>query len=1004
MKRLKDLLVSHENQEKKEVLGLNSHWLLNTRPSVATPNGPPDPQYIQEIISNIEKPYFAASFDSGRYEIESYLQSTFRNLKVIDERLTLLRQRQTAVCRQVSHLILEKQPFYQAELRKVMKLQELNRDAYLQCKEARSSLEALSRGLVEPHFLVLRNHGRCLRLKKVMEILRRIRTLKESAAQLDKLIDNGEFLAAIRLHRGSLLVTEDFRMFRCVDSLQHRLRAAHLRIDDALDTVLAKSCENFDPQLYAIAQEAYERLGSTQTTVAQLQLHYTTAIHIRAARVVASFIRPIADAASPGSAEDLDVSDCQTLADYEKLCKRLPEEALVPCLATLCKSIWNILVCYHCTALWHDNEANGHVRSGCPKDSSEEELLAEERANSSDSSGPIFNADITRQWHGYVTSKLSSNRGRIWMDISSRVRPLLGTIAEHAQGMTFEAIAAVLNIVNGLARVGEEFAGHVSSDLLEVLRNSIQKFFVGFHKKHMERLRLFLDNETWELCPVSANFTLLDLHEFHHFFKTFHRRASTNICANETDEMCRRSASERLFREPFTCHLFDIEDVPDSVRTPVDIAAGSVASSSPGSPTLNRKVSLGRHDKSATDSESGESGPILASTTIEVLRLIGRYMQMMQLLKPIASEVMHCIGQLFDYYLFVIHNLFGSLNTSGQTAHLPDRLQKTIARISARLVASAKSPVVINGTRFAVPDCIANRHKEESLQSSDLQNISEIIQRHIVGIESLVFLATVLETQLLSSLHECLPDSKHGLLVVFKEQSIVTAFEVRDSAGFELASKVFPPLLSITLNQNGTSNGNSVKATKTTPESATSSPPPSQTILRQLIASRDWVAQDAVATKPSAYLTVLSTAIRRFADLLTTAARHLGATPAARTAVWRGTLHWLSSELLEGIATVNECSEEGRSQMLLDVQSTALLCESESGIRPFVNLDFLVDYIQAFYVPIREWEAWLMSQDVTKRYSQHQLTGLASCLSRGDRKTRQRLINIVNQMYPKKPV
>ncbi|VDL86030.1 unnamed protein product [Schistocephalus solidus] len=224
---------------------------------------------------------------------------------------------------------------------------------------------------------------------------------------------------------------------------------------------------------------------------------------------------------------------------------------------------------------------------------------------------------------------------------------------------------------------------------------------------------------------------------------------------------------------------------------------------------------------------------------------------------------------------------------------------------------------------------------------------------------------------------------------------------------------------------------------------------------------------------------------------MTSAVRHLGATPAARTAIWRGTLHWLSSELLEGIATVNECSEEGRSQMLLDVQSTALLCESESGDRfrgwlrmnsvcrrqtdtsidgvllrvqsyghllnefrvrssgvappgvgqdwlttankpemaipisfvfagnidlpvrllaavwllaPFVNLDFLVDYIQAFYVPIREWEAWLMSQDVTKRYSQHQLTGLASCLSRGDRKTRQRLINIVNQMYPKKPV
>ncbi|KAL7056727.1 hypothetical protein AAHC03_020655 [Spirometra sp. Aus1] len=994
----------HENQEQNEILSLNSHWQLNTLPPEADPAGPPDPQYMKEIISGIEKPYFDAYFDSGKYEFESHLRSNFRNLKGIDERLTLLRQRQSAVCRQVSHLILEKQPFYQEELRKVMQLQELNRDAYLQCKEARSSLEALSRGLVEPHFLVLRNHRRCLRLKKVIEILRRIRTLKESAAQLDKLIDNGEFSAAIRLHRGSLLVTEDFGMFRCVDSLQHRLRAAHLRIDDALDAVLAKSCESFDQQLYAIAQEAYERLGSTQTTVAQLQLHYTTAIHTRAARVVASFIRPVTDAANP---EALDVSDCQTAEDYDNLCKRLPEEALVPCLAALCKSIWNILVCYHRTALWHDNEANGHARSGTSKDSSSssEELSTEEKANLSDSSGPMFNTDITRQWHGYVTSKLSSNRGRIWMDISSRVRPLLGTIAEHAQGMTFEAIAAVLNIVNGLVRVGEEFAGHVSSDLLEVLRNSIQQFFVGFHRKHMERLRLFLDNETWELCPVSANFTLLDLHEFHHFFKTFHRRSSSSTCADETDEMCRRGASERLFREPFTCQLFDVEEVPDPVRTPVDVTALSVTSSSTGSPTFSRKASLSRHEKNANGSESRESGPILASTTIEVLRLIGRYMQMMQLLKPIASEVMHCIGQLFDYYLFVIHNLFGSLNTSDQTAHLPDRLQKTIARISARLVASTKSPAVINGTRFAIPDCIANRRQEEFSQSSDLQKIGETIRRHIVGIESLVFLATVLETQLLSPLHECLPDSKHGLLVVFKEQSLVTAFEVRDSAGFELASKVFPPLLSITLSQNGTSNGNFVKATKTTPDSATSPPPPpSQTVLRQLIASRDWVSQDAVATKPSAYLTVLSTAIRRFADLLTSAARQLGATTAARTAVWRGTLHWLSGELLEGIAAVNECSEEGRSQMLLDVQSTALLCESESGIRPFVNLDFLVDYIQAFYVPVREWEAWLVSQDATKRYSQHHLTGLASCLSRGDRKTRQRLINTVNQMYPKKPV
>lgn len=34
--------------------------------------------------------------------------------------------------------------------------------------------------------------------------------------------------------------------------------------------------------------------------------------------------------------------------------------------------------------------------------------------------------------------------------------------------------------------------------------------------------------------------------------------------------------------------------------------------------------------------------------------VIGRYLQMMRLLKPIAGEVMHCLCQVFDYYLYSV--------------------------------------------------------------------------------------------------------------------------------------------------------------------------------------------------------------------------------------------------------------------------------------------------------------------------------------------------------------
>lgn len=34
-------------------------------------------------------------------------------------------------------------------------------------------------------------------------------------------------------------------------------------------------------------------------------------------------------------------------------------------------------------------------------------------------------------------------------------------------------------------------------------------------------------------------------------------------------------------------------------------------------------------------------------------------MQMMSILKPIAFDVIHCVSQLFDYYLFAVYTFFG---------------------------------------------------------------------------------------------------------------------------------------------------------------------------------------------------------------------------------------------------------------------------------------------------------------------------------------------------------
>lgn len=52
--------------------------------------------------------------------------------------------------------------------------------------------------------------------------------------------------------------------------------------------------------------------------------------------------------------------------------------------------------------------------------------------------------------------------------------------------------------------------------------------------------------------------------------------------------------------------------------------------------------------------------PILTNTTLTVLRQIGKYLQMSRLLKPIAYDIIVCMNQLFDYYLYAVHLFFTS--------------------------------------------------------------------------------------------------------------------------------------------------------------------------------------------------------------------------------------------------------------------------------------------------------------------------------------------------------
>ena len=60
-------------------------------------------------------------------------------------------------------------------------------------------------------------------------------------------------------------------------------------------------------------------------------------------------------------------------------------------------------------------------------------------------------------------------------------------------------------------KVGEEFCGSQSEGLQDSVRKQSLAYFKNYHRARLDELRLFLESEAWELCPVKSNFNVFML-------------------------------------------------------------------------------------------------------------------------------------------------------------------------------------------------------------------------------------------------------------------------------------------------------------------------------------------------------------------------------------------------------------------------------------------------------------------------------------------------------------
>uniref|UniRef100_A0A2K5HPQ0 VPS50 subunit of EARP/GARPII complex n=1 Tax=Colobus angolensis palliatus TaxID=336983 RepID=A0A2K5HPQ0_COLAP len=313
---------------------------------------PSDPQAEQELINSIEQVYFSAdSFDVVKYELEKL--PPVLNLQELEAYRDKLKQQQAAVSKKVADLILEKQPAYVKELERVTSLQTGLQLAAVICTNGRRHLNIAKEGFTQASLGLLANQRKRQLLIGLLKSLRTIKTLQRTDVRLSEMLEEEDYPGAIQLCLECQKAASTFKHYSCISELNSKLQDTLEQIEEQLDVALSKICKNFDINHYTKVQQAYRLLGKTQTAMDQLHMHFTQAIHNTVFQVVLGYVELCA-----GNTD----TKFQKL-QYKDLCTHVTPDSYIPCLADLCKALWEVMLSYYRTMEWHEKHDNEDTAS-----------------------------------------------------------------------------------------------------------------------------------------------------------------------------------------------------------------------------------------------------------------------------------------------------------------------------------------------------------------------------------------------------------------------------------------------------------------------------------------------------------------------------------------------------------------------------------------------------------------------------------------------------------------
>ncbi|XP_012280737.1 syndetin isoform X2 [Orussus abietinus] len=870
----------------------------------------------QNLLEAVEQAYYGTdvNFDPLRYELNKL--SPTLNSKEIEQRYKRLKQQHDVVSKTVLRLILRKQNACKGEFEKVLMLQKQLQDMINICRVGRTDLLVAKSQFTTTGLGVLANYRKRLVVQELLSNLSTIKTLQQTEDHLQELLNEGNYPGAISLVLECQSAAITYKHFNCIAVLEEKLQDVLEQTEEELDVMLSKMCTQFDMTTYSSIQGAYKLLGKMQTAMDQLHMYFTAAIHNTAFAAVYRHVS--GDMKKP----------------YKELCQSVSDDKFIPCLIDLCKSLWTILTSYYLVVNWH-NKSKMHKNCDASKKDAE--------------------ATFNKQ---YIDQKLENGMVRIWHDIEMKISTYL--IGTDLTCFPFEHFVQILGIVHRLMEVGEELCASRSESLQKSIRKQCLSFFSHYHASRLDELRIFLENDGWKLCPVKTNFTAIQLQEFRSLNSVFNNsevRSSPeglNFYENDNSGGWLQRCVE-CGVSPFEVSLDETIDEDILAIIPDDPSEYFSEDSDDELPEELKREYVEESDHlkvTRKKTKVKHIGPMVTNTTLSILRVCGRYLQMSRLLQSIAVAVIQSMIEFFELCFYAVHSFFtADLQINGDLLYSP-KLKLTLARIKENLIVS----------EHITEEVVSQKYKVIPPKLSSTVNLKQPekvygLAERIVAVESLLFLRQQF-ISLRPYLEHLTDGSQHEFLHQFYTQTLISAVDLRKPIYMAAISQAFD----------------------------------TNAILNSM-SKVNWEVQD-VMSQHSAYVDTLLYDVQ----VLSTRLAELGSrVPLSREVsdlIWENVAQLVACTLVEGFSNAKKCTNGGRALMQLDFTQLRSKFEKLTALRPMPHSQFVEQYVKAFYLPEISLEEWVQEH---KEYTLKHLTGLISCTCQNSKKARQRLMALIEE-------